>query len=117
MSDQQARWVGFNYKQVPGLANRYISRYLRTQRKNMLRLFEERGLFALANRMKQIRDSQQDMLAKNRCFQQVLNEYAKLATPQYSNTGTNPTAVPAVHGSILQESTTDTTSQPEAGNT
>jgi hypothetical protein len=81
VTEAQKRWPSFGYIQVPGLANRLISRYLRTQRKNMLRFFQERGLYALAERMKQIRNSRQGMLAKNRYFQQVLNEYSKLATP------------------------------------
>lgn len=76
----QARWPGFGYQPVRGLANRHISRYLRTQRKNMRRLFEERGLYALADRMNQIRKSRQGMLAKNRMFQKVLDEYAAIAS-------------------------------------
>jgi len=78
---EQTRWPGFQYVQVPGLANRHIARYLRTQRKNMLRLFQERGMFKLAERMKQIRNSKQGMLAKNRMFQEVLNEYSETARP------------------------------------
>jgi hypothetical protein len=93
MTEQQTRWPSFGYVQVPGLANRLISRYLRTQRKNILRFFNERGLFKLAERMKQIRNSRQGMLAKNRYFQQVLHEYQKLATP---------TVTPSVPGSVLQ---------------
>lgn len=75
-----ARWPGMGYEPVLGLANRHISRYLRTQRKNMRRLFEERGLWVLADRMHQIRRSRQGMLAKNRMFQKVLDEYAALTT-------------------------------------
>jgi hypothetical protein len=93
MNEQQTRWPSFGYVPVPGLANRLISRYLRTQRKNMLRFFQERGLYALADRMKQIRNSRQGMLAKNRYFQEVLNEYSKLA---------NPTTVQSILGSVLQ---------------
>jgi hypothetical protein len=78
---QQQRWPSFGYVQVPGLANRHISRYLRAQRKNMRRFFEERGIFALADRMNQIRKSRQPMLAKNQMFQEVLNEYQQLVTP------------------------------------
>jgi hypothetical protein len=79
MTESQ-RWPGFKYEQVPGLANRHISRYLRTQRKNMRRFFQERGFYALADRMNQIRKSRQGMLAKNRMFQAVLDEYSKLTT-------------------------------------
>jgi hypothetical protein len=94
VTDQQRPWPGFGYVQVPGLANRHISRYLRTQRKNMRRFFQERGLFALADRMNQIRKSKQGMMAKNRYFQEVLNDYAKLTAP--------PTVTPSVPGSVLQ---------------
>jgi hypothetical protein len=77
---QTQRWPGFGYEQVPGLANRHISRYLRTQRKNMRRFFQERGLYAFALRMDSIRKSNQTMLEKNRRFQKVLDAYAALAT-------------------------------------
>ena len=70
-----------------------MARYLRTQRKNMRRFFQERGLYTLVDRMNQIRNSRQGMLAKNRMFQEVLNEYSKLANPQ---------AVTSVPGSVLQ---------------
>jgi hypothetical protein len=81
MTEQTQRWPGFGYVQVPGLANRHISRYLRAQRKNMRRFFEERGLLVLAGRMNQIRKSKQGMMAKNRMFQEVLNSYATQAMP------------------------------------
>ena len=94
MTEPQKRWAGFNYEQVPGLANRLIARYLRTQRKNMRRLFAERGMYVLLDRMDQIRKSRQGMMAKNRMFQQVLNDYAKLANPVVQST--------PVPGSVLQ---------------
>jgi hypothetical protein len=75
------RWPGFGYVQVPGLANRLISRWLRTQRKNMRRFFVERGLIDLADRMDRIRKSNKGMMEKNRAFQKVLDDYAKLANP------------------------------------
>lgn len=93
MTEQTKRWANFGYEPVGAIVNRLMARYLRTQRKNMRRFFEERGLFALANRMKQIRNSRQGMLAKNRYFQEVLNEYSRLA---------NPTATSIVPGSVLQ---------------
>jgi hypothetical protein len=108
MTEQQARWPSFGYQQVPGLANRHISRYLRTQRKNMLRFFQERGLYTLADRMSQIRKSTQGMIAKNRMFQEVLNSYAKLATPA------NVTSVP---GSVLQPTPLTISGESEAANT
>jgi hypothetical protein len=73
-------WSGFGYESVPGLANRLISRYLRSQRHNMERFFQERGLLESAERMRQIRLSRQGMMAKNRMFQEVLGEYARGAT-------------------------------------
>ena len=85
-------FFSMGYEPVPGLMNRLISRYLRTQRKNMLRFFQERNMFALADRMNQIRKSRQPMLAKNRMFQEVLNEYSRLA---------NPTTVASVPGAVL----------------
>lgn len=81
-STQPTRWGGLGYQQVPGLANRIISRYLRGQRRNMLCFFTERGLLDLAERMRQIRESRQGMMAKNRMFQEVLNQYAERATPK-----------------------------------
>jgi hypothetical protein len=75
------KWAGLGYEQVPGLANRIIARYLRGQRRNMERFFTERGLFESADRMRQIRLSRQGMMAKNRMFQEVLNEYARRASP------------------------------------
>jgi hypothetical protein len=108
VTEQQARWPSFGYQQVPGLANRHISRYLRTQRKNMLRFFQERGLYTLADRMSQIRKSTQGMIAKNRMFQEVLNSYAKLATPATAS---------SVPGSVLQSAPVAATDETEAANT
>lgn len=82
MNEPQARWPSFGYQPVHGLQMRLIARYLRTQRKNMRRFFEERGLYQFAERMSRIRKSNADMMTKNRRFQQVLNDYAKLTTVQ-----------------------------------
>lgn len=76
-----SRWPGFKYVQVPGYANRLIARWLRTQRKNMREFFRQRGLTDLVLRMDDIRNSRQGMLAKNRMFQKVLDDYAKLVNP------------------------------------
>jgi len=108
MNTQTKRWPGFNYEPVPGLANRYIARYLRAQRKNMTRFFEERGLLTLADRMSQIRKSRQGMMAKNRMFQQVLNDYSKLVTPVVRNE--------PVPGTVLQPAPTATEAGGETGN-
>lgn len=93
MTGQQKRWAEFNYEPVGAIQNRLIARYLRTQRKNIRRLFQERGLFTLLDRMNQIRKSRQGMLAKNRYFQLVLNDYAKLTTNAVT---------PHVPGTVLQ---------------
>ena len=108
MTEPQKRWPGFNYEPVPGLMNRHISRYLRTQRKNMLRFFQERGLYVLADRMKQIRNSRQGMMAKNRMFQEVLNDYSKLVNPVVSSA--------PVPGSVLQPPPDDAAPSGEAAN-
>lgn len=93
MTEQQKPFASFKYEPVPAIVNRLLARYLRAQRKNMRHFFEERGLFVLADRMKQIRKSRQGIMAKNRYFQQVLNDYAKLTTPSIPGT---------VPGSVLQ---------------
>lgn len=82
MMTQTQPWPGFRYVQVPGLANRKIARWLRTQRKNMLRFFYQQGLLDLALRMEQIKKSRQGMMAKNRMFQKVLDDYAQRTSPQ-----------------------------------
>src|ERR1700677_1313949 len=98
MTEPQKRWAEFGYEPVRGLMNRHISRHLRTQRKNMRRFFEERGLFTLVERMNQIRKSRQGMLEKNRMFQGVLNEYQKLVTPTVRSGGVEGVPSPAEPG-------------------
>jgi hypothetical protein len=93
MTEAQKPFASLGYEPVGPIVNRILARYLRTQRKNMRRFFEERGLYTLADRMKQIRKSKQGMMAKNRMFQHVLNEYSALANPSISRT---------VPGSVLQ---------------
>jgi hypothetical protein len=102
------KWPGFQYEQVRGLANRHIARYLRTQRKNMRRFFQERGLYAFADRMNQIRNSRQGMLAKNRYFQEVLNDYAKLSSPPVVSS--DVLGVPEAAGESTQDIVVDETS-------
>ncbi len=79
--EQRTPFASLGYQPVGAITNKLLARYLRTQRKNMRRFFEERGFFELADRMRQIRKSRQGMLAKNRMFQGVLNDYAKLTAP------------------------------------
>jgi hypothetical protein len=93
MTEATKPWASFGYEPVGAIVNLLLARYLRTQRKNMRRFFQERGMYALADRMNQIRKSRQGMLAKNRMFQEVLNDYSKLS---------NPTTVQSVPGSVLQ---------------
>jgi hypothetical protein len=82
MSEQQRTpFASMGYEPVGAVVNKLVARYLRTQRKNMLRLFQERGLYKLADQMRQIRKSNRTMLEKNRRFQGVLNEYAALTQP------------------------------------
>ena len=59
MTEQVKPWAGMGYEPVGPIVNKLLARYLRTQRKNMRRFFQERGLFALADRMNQIRRSRQ----------------------------------------------------------
>jgi hypothetical protein len=94
MAEQVKPFASLGYEPVGPIVNRILARYLRTQRKNMRRFFQERGLFTLADRMDQIRKSRQGMLGKNRMFQKVLNEYAALSTPQVSE---------SVPGNVLQQ--------------
>lgn len=108
MTEQQARWPSFKYEPVGAITTKLLARYLATQRKNMLRFFQERGLFDLAERMKQIRNSRQGMLAKNRYFQQVLNDYSKLTTPPVVTS--NVPGVPEVAGEPSQNIVVDETS-------
>jgi len=81
MTEQTKPWASFGYEPVGAIVNKLLARYLRTQRKNMRRFFQERGLYTLADRMDQIRNSRQGMMAKNRYFQEVLNDYSKLSSP------------------------------------
>jgi hypothetical protein len=93
MTEQQKPFASLGYEPVPAIVNRILARYLRAQRKNMHRFFEDRGLFTLANRMKQIRKSRQNTMAKNLMFQKVLNDYSNLVRPAVSE---------SVPGSVLQ---------------
>jgi len=81
MTEAQKPFASMGYEPVGPIVNRLLARYLRRQRKNMRRFFEERGMYVLADRMNQIRKSKQGMMAKNRMFQGALNEYAKSTAP------------------------------------
>ena len=81
-TQHQAKWPGLNYEPVPALVDRLIARQLRTARKTMSRLFQERGMFDLAERMRRIRKSNAGMMEKNQRFQVVLDEYARRVNPR-----------------------------------
>src|ERR1700677_2954950 len=95
VQQQRKPWEGMGYEPVGAITTKLIARYLRTQRKNMRRFFEERGLFAFADRLNQIRKSRQGMLEKNRMFQVVLNDYSRFANPSVSGDSADvPAGVP-----------------------
>lgn len=116
-------WSGLRYEQVPGLANRLIARYLRTQRKTMTRFFTERGLLDLTEKMQRIRKSRQGMLAKNRMFREVLDEYAERVNPvsNVSSAGSGEAAGAAVETTdqpavpVLDSSPADAVAMQAAG--
>jgi hypothetical protein len=101
-------WERLGYEPVGYVRNKLIGRYLRTQRKNMLRFFQERGLYTLADRMNQIRKSRQPMLAKNRMFQDALNQYAQLTSPPVVSS--DVPGVPKGSGEPAQDIVVDETS-------
>jgi hypothetical protein len=107
-TEQRTPWAGMGYEPVGAIVNKLLARYLRTQRKNMRRFFQERGLFTLADRMDQIRKSRQGMLAKNRMFQDVLNRYAELSAPPVVSS--DIPGVPEGAGEPAQEIVIDETS-------
>lgn len=103
-TQHQTKWPGLNYEPVPALVDRLIARQLRTARKTMSRLFQERGMFDLAERMRRIRKSNAGMMEKNRRFQVVLDEYAERI---------NPRPAPAVEASKAHD--LETTRSSEVG--
>jgi hypothetical protein len=110
MTEQQKPFASLGYEPVGPIVNKLLARYLRTQRKNMRRFFTERGLFDLADRMNQIRKSRQGMMAKNRYFQQVLNEYAQLTSPPV--VAPHVPGVPEAAGEPAQDIVVDETANP-----
>jgi hypothetical protein len=102
MTEQTKPWANFGYEPVGAIVNKLLA-----QRKNMLRFFQERGLYTLADRMNQIRKSRQPMLAKNRMFQDVLNQYAQLAAPPVLSS--DVPGVPKVSGEPAQDIVIDET--------
>ena len=83
-------YAALGYVQVRGLADRLITRYLRTQRRNMTRFFQARGLHEFASRMDSIRSANHlTAHGKNVRFRKVLDDYAALVAPN-----TEATSVP-----------------------
>lgn len=76
ISQQPTPWAGFGYAPVRGLVDRHVSRFLRAQRKNMRRLFQERGHYDLFAQMEEIRrDPTRGFMQKNQSFQRIMNEH------------------------------------------
>lgn len=75
-------WSGFKYEPVRGLIDRKISRFLRAQRKNMRRIFQERGHLDLFAQMDELRkDSTKNFQQKNTTFQRIMNEHIARSVP------------------------------------
>jgi hypothetical protein len=67
---------------VRDLANRYISRFLRAQRKNLRRTFAERGQLDLLAQLEELkRNPRLDFMEKNKRFQRIINEYLARTAP------------------------------------
>lgn len=91
------KWGALGYEPVRGLSERLISRYLRSQRRQLARFFAANGYVDLHARLMEIKYSRQGMMAKNRMFQQVMNEYvARMAPPPKAEASLQP--VPAIVG-------------------
>lgn len=88
----KGKWDALGYKPVRGYQDRVIARWLRSQRKQMRRFFEERGFPIYALRLDAIRrNPRMGMVEKNEAFREVLDDYAKQVTGQSVSA-----AVPAV---------------------
>lgn len=98
MSAAQVPWAGLRYKPVTPVRDRVVARWLRTQRKTMLRLFDDRGLFDLSIRLRRlVKNPTLNVMEKNRRFQEILDAYAKLMRP-----AGEPTAAPEA-SSVVSE--------------
>src|SRR6266853_1203440 len=81
-STKPTPWVGFGYAPVRGLVDRKIARFLRTQRKNMRRFFQERGHLDLYAQLDSLRkDPTRTFMQKNTTFQRILNEHIARTVP------------------------------------
>jgi hypothetical protein len=118
MNEPSKNWPGFKYEPVPGLSERHVARFLRTQRKNMRRVFAAKGAMDLAAQLDALRrDPTRDGTQKNQAFQRILNEHITRATPQPAAKADDPQAeghaglglhVPGTTGQPDQGAGTDT---------
>lgn len=75
-------WSGLGYEPVPGLTNRIIARWLRSQRKNIRRMLEERGFVDLLGQMEELRrNPRMNFMQKNQRYQVIMNEYIARVSP------------------------------------
>ena len=92
---EKVPWPGFRYAPVRGLRDRLLARWLRTQRKNLRRVFAERGhVDLLADLEKLKRNPRRSFLQKNRVFQRIMNEYIARVTPRTSAAAVGGEAAP-----------------------
>lgn len=88
-------WAGFKYEPVRGLIDRKISRFLRAQRKNMRRIFQERGHLDLFAQMDELRKhSGMNFRLKNEAFQRIMNEHIARSVPDAAATTEAAPAAP-----------------------
>lgn len=100
-TEKKPKWSGLGYEPVPGLVNRHISRYLRTQRKNMRAFFAERGFFEYLERLEAIRKNPRlGMITKNRQFKRILDDYAAQVTAQRTPVAAPEAALVAEAGGV-----------------
>lgn len=81
-STKPTPWAGFGYAPVRDLSYRHVARFLRTQRKNVRRFFQEQGHLDLFAQMDELRkDSTRNFVQKNTTFQKILNEHISRSAP------------------------------------
>jgi hypothetical protein len=74
--------------------DRKVARFLRTQRKNLRRFFQSRGMLDLYDQMEQLRKQpNRGFMQKNRSFQRIMNEYI-------ASTNTSKAASAVVGGEV-----------------
>jgi len=103
-------WAGFGYEPVRGLVDHHVARFLRTQRKNMRRFFQERGHLDLFAQLDELcKDPTRNFMSKNTGFQRILNEYiARTAPPVAEAASSMEPGNVVVPDAGADESSTDT---------